>query len=83
MHITQCQSTRAQEIPSIQISRCDVRVSVSAIRPVIGTSSIHQTTEISNFDSQILRNKSGDLPGRPTDSSPKHSRAAEDIPTSN
>ena len=58
-------------------------ISVCHSPPIIGISSIHQTTETSNFDSQILRNESGDLLGRPTDSSSKHSRAADDIPTNN
>ena len=75
-----CTNSRGtQEVPSVSIPRCDIRIPMFALRSLISTTSLHQTSQASDRHSEVIWHKSSDLLGRPTALSPRSDRATKNF----
>ena len=67
------------EIPSISVSRCDLRIPVSTLRFIVSATSLHKTSQASDCHTENIRHTSSDLFGRSTALPPGSSRAPENL----
>ena len=67
------------EIPSISVSRCDLRIPVSTLRFIVSATNLHETSQASDCHTENIRHTSSDLFGRSTALPPGSSRAPENL----